>query len=232
MMAYVKYVVDTAVQLVAMYDLEYIFGGSETIPYIMACLCIIITYVLAMANYKQISYLARAVMAITGVVMIYITLVVFYKSYIQYAFVQKIEKLQTSPSLHNSTNIHHVNTADINDLRINWTLPFWPYFLNMVTQVTGIYEGIPLLPPLFSNARNQNSFETTVKYVLWTECAYVMIFSPICVLTFGYKLREIVFLNLEYGDISSFIKFNFGIVILFGVAMNFLPVPDIFANLR
>jgi hypothetical protein len=59
-----------------------------------------------------------------------------------------------------------------------------------------------------------------------------MIFTPICVMTFGNKLREVVFLNLEYGDISSFMKFNFGIVTVFGVAMNFLPVPDIFANLR
>jgi hypothetical protein len=51
-------------------------------------------------------------------------------------------------------------------------------------------------------------------------------------MTFGSKLREVVFLNLGYGDVQSTIKFIFAIVILFGVGMNFLPVPDIFTNLR
>jgi hypothetical protein len=51
-------------------------------------------------------------------------------------------------------------------------------------------------------------------------------------MTFGNKIREVVFLNLDYGDTSSFIKLNFAFVTLFGVGMNFLPVPDIFINLR
>ena len=59
-----------------------------------------------------------------------------------------------------------------------------------------------------------------------------MIFSPLCVITFGHKIREVVFLNLDYGDPSSFIKLSFAFVTLFGVGMNFLPVPDIFTNLR
>ena len=59
-----KYTVDTAVQLVSMYDLEYIFGDTETITFTVAVLCIIVTYILALSNYKQIAYLSRAVIMI------------------------------------------------------------------------------------------------------------------------------------------------------------------------
>ena len=90
-MAYTKYTVDTFVQLAFMYDLEDTLGDDKTISFNVACLCIVVTYVISLANYKQISYMARAVMLITLAVMAYITIYVLYKYTIQKSLVEKVE---------------------------------------------------------------------------------------------------------------------------------------------
>ena len=230
MMAFVKSSLDIVRLLVSMYNLESLFGNAETLSIKVAVACSIITYVLAVANYKQIAYVAKAVMMITIMVIIYITFYVFYKFLMQQNLFKDTNSLHQLQS--NTTHISDHTPSPESDLKINWILPFNPYFINEVTQSTGIYEGIPLIPALFSNARNQDSFESTIKSVIITYSVYVQLFSPLCVATFGHKLREIVLLNLQYGEVSCFILLNYGIVMLFGSAMMFRPAVDIIANFR
>jgi hypothetical protein len=146
--------------LAAMYGLGVYFGEPETIALNVAALTAAVTYCLACANYKQISYLARAGMVLTALVLGYVTLVIVFKCYYIYlysrptdlAIIQQSETLNHNSPNNKTQNFHKTPGAE--DLHINWIMPFIPNFINQIVQVSGIYEGIPLVPPLFSNARN------------------------------------------------------------------------------
>ena len=97
MAAYVKYCVDASVQMVNMYDLEFLFGKPQTIALEVAVLSAIVTYAISELNYKQISYVARALMVLTVLVLFYITVVIFYKAYYMYLF-SPIESIITIDS--------------------------------------------------------------------------------------------------------------------------------------
>jgi type III secretory pathway component EscU len=105
MIAYVKFVCDAAVQLAAMYGLGKYFGEPETIALKVAALTAAVTYCLACANYKQISYLARAGMVLTALVLGYVTLVIVFKCYYIYLYSRPTDTaiIQQSETLnHNS----------------------------------------------------------------------------------------------------------------------------------
>ena len=69
-----------------MYGLSNYFGDPQTITLTVAFLSSAITYAITQVNYKQISYLARAAMLLTVIVIVYTTLTVLYKAYSQYLY--------------------------------------------------------------------------------------------------------------------------------------------------
>jgi hypothetical protein len=99
------------------------------------------------ANYKQISYLSRLGMYMTMLVVVYVTFEVFTKVYFL-----KGARLENDASLKKnspSSTFMPLPEEDIPVLK-----PIFSGFFGVLVQASGVYEGIPLLPPLFSNARN------------------------------------------------------------------------------
>jgi hypothetical protein len=70
----------------------------------------------------------------------------------------------------------------------------------MFAQVSGSYEGIPLLPPLYSNARNKKNFSLVTSFCIVLLGSWIIFYAPLAVSVFGHNVREVVLLNLEYGD--------------------------------
>mmetsp|Transcript_34640 Transcript_34640/g.52991 ORF Transcript_34640/g.52991 Transcript_34640/m.52991 type:complete len:141 (+) Transcript_34640:732-1154(+) len=79
------------------------------------------------------------------------------------------------------------------------TVPFFPAFPVLFSQSCGMYEGIPMLPSLFSNARNQERVTLVVTSNILIILMASFLISPLGILAYGDKLQEIVLLNLEYG---------------------------------
>ena len=133
----------------------------------------VITYLTSLGNYKQLSYVARVGVCVTFLVIIYVTMEISIK-------------YQAFPNqkMHQQAKVH-----------------FNPDFFNMFAQASGVYEGIPLLPPLYSNARNKKNFSRTVTFCIILEGSWLMFYAPLAVAVYGDKVREIILLNLDYGDI-------------------------------
>lgn len=71
--------------------------------------------------------------------------------------------------------------------------------MDYFTQAIGLYEGIPLIPPLYSNAKSKKKFgmiQAVTNTIIWI---FVLLFAPLCILAWRSNLREIVLLNLDYG---------------------------------
>ncbi len=72
-------------------------------------------------------------------------------------------------------------------------------FFSFFCSAEGLYEGTPLYPALFSNARDRISFQNIQFWILIGVNFTALIFSPLCVIAYGSNLRDFVLLNLEYG---------------------------------
>jgi hypothetical protein len=56
---------------------------------------------------------------------------------------------------------------------------------------------------------------------------WIILVSPLAVGVWGDKVREIVLLNLGYGDFQSFLKGAYSIVMLINIGITFMPIKDI-----
>lgn len=112
------------------------------------------------------------------------------------------------------------------------SLPFVPYFLQFFSISSGTYEGIPLLPSLFSNAKDQERVWFMVALVSATVGIFVVTLAPLSLLAYGRKIEEIVFLNLPPGDATHFIKLTFALIMIFNSAINVLPIVDVCLAVR
>ena len=51
---------------------------------------------------------------------------------------------------------------------INWYMPFYPYFLDSFCKLQVAFEGAPLVPRLYTHAKNKNYFVRNLnRAVLW-----------------------------------------------------------------
>jgi hypothetical protein len=89
-----------------------------------------------------------------------------------------------------------------------------------------------MVPPLFSNSRNQQNFRSTITKCIALNGFWLLFFSPICVYAYGDKLRTIVLLNLSYGDFQTFILASYATVMTLAIGLNYMPVHDILVNLK
>ena len=183
----------------AQLNLQYNFTDPNNQTYKTCAIISLACYLLSLIDYKQLSYVSRIGLYVTAVVITYLTLEVS----IKYFF---FKKLVGPPQA--------------------W-VSFNPDFLNVFAQASGAYEGIPLVPPLYSNARNKRNFSFTMTFCIVTLGLWIMIYSPLAVGVWGDKVREIILLNLEYGDFQSFLKGAYSIVMLMNVGIIFMPIKDI-----
>lgn len=110
--------------------------------------------------------------------------------------------------------------------------PFIPNFMDYMSQATGLYEGIPLLPSLYSNAKNQAHFSCIVTTVMVSISIFVMLFAPLCVIAYGKNLREVVLLNLDYGTFEMYLQLAYSLCLVYNIAINLFPIIAIMEGLR
>ena len=175
------------------------FGaGVSTYAIVLTCLSALI-FVITLSNYKQLSYWARGVMAMTLIVMI---------------------------SLFTEVSVRYFAGSPQPNKNYFELEPFYPNFMDFFINSNTIYEGIPLLPSLYANARRHKNFGSIMTGLLTANCAYIVILAPLAVITYGDSLREMVLLNLHYGDVARFTQLIYAIALAYNSGANLLPVID------
>jgi len=104
--------------------------------------------------------------------------------------------------------------------------------MDYFTQAIGLYEGIPLIPQLYSNAKSKKNFgkiQMVTNTIIW---AFILFFAPLCILAWKGDLREIVLLNLDYGDFETIIKLLYPLCLYYNIAINLLPMVGLLNNLK
>ena len=91
-------------------------------------------------NMKQLSYFTRIMLVVTMVIWSY--LLVYSSIKLYYNSEHKIDKNTVVFTGNLFEHIDHYNK------------PIWPGYILMCVQGSGLYEGVPLIPKLFVNARN------------------------------------------------------------------------------
>ena len=116
------------------------------------------------------------------------------------------------------------------------TIPIWrpfiPNFMNYFSQASGVYEGIPMLPALYSNSQNKHNFIKVVMYVICIISCFLMLFCPLCILAYGTELRDMVLLNLPYGTYETMIQASYSMCLIYNIAINMFPIMNIVNGLR
>ena len=104
--------------------------------------------------------------------------------------------------------------------------------MDYFTQAMGLYEGIPLIPYLYSNSRSKKNFgkiQALTNTIIWI---FILGFAPLCILAWRSNLREIVLLNLEFGEIETIIKLLYPLCLYYNIAINLIPMVGLFNNLK
>jgi predicted histidine transporter YuiF (NhaC family) len=105
--------------------------------------------------------------------------------------------------------------------------PFYPNFPSVFAQISGLYEGVILIPSLFSNSQNQLNVDSIIRSVIWTIGLTVMVLSPLGILTYGSHLQEIILMNLQFGEVQFYIKIVYTVVMVYNITMIFLPILEV-----
>lgn len=92
-----------------------------------------LSFVLSLANIKQMSYLSRIFLVVAVIVILY----VFTQVLLVYLFMQSMESESGKP---------------LED-KFQYEKPIFPYFYVVLAMGSGIYEGITIVPALYSNSR-------------------------------------------------------------------------------
>ena len=70
----------------------------------------------------------------------------------------------------------------------------------MFSQAQGTYEGITLVPMMYSNARNQDAFAKNISLSLAIIASTIILYAPFAIMAYQSKIQEIILLNLEFGQ--------------------------------
>jgi hypothetical protein len=105
-------------------------------------------------------------------------------------------------------------------------------FLTFFCQAGGLYEGTPLYPKLFSNAREKQTFQKIQTSVLIGVSLICICFAPLCVLAYGNNLRDTVLLNLDYGTFEQCLQGLYCLCFIYNITLNISPVFDIFLGFK
>ena len=131
----IKFVVESTIQIQHDNDLMYLsVAKTSAVLYTFYGLMM---FFISLSNLKQLSYFSRIFLMLTFVVIIYVGtycfLMIFYENPLA-LHVKKSETLFTSEY---------------------YNMDFFPLFFELLCQDSYMYEGIAMVPALYSNARDQ-----------------------------------------------------------------------------
>lgn len=171
-----------------------------------------LSFVLSLANFKQMSYLSRIFMGVAVVVIIYM----FVQIMLVYFFIQSMED----------------EPGKLIVDKFNYEKPIFPYFYVVLAMGNGIYEGITIVPALYSNSRRQDNFLRMTSYSLTLIAISIISLAAMSLLSFKSQIEEIIFLNLRSGEIQNMIVLAYSATIIQQEAINIIPIVDIYANYK
>lgn len=174
-----------------------------------------IVFTITLCDYKQLSYWARVVLVLTAITFIYVIGETSFRFY--FLDMPEIKKDLTKQALAANVTKHVANSTKLNHAAVQakvatsgedqWLMsngiylfmPLWPNVINFASQVTGVYEGIPMVPPLYANARSKKNFNSIMRNVTLAVSGLTLALAPLSLITYGNELKDIVLLNLEFG---------------------------------
>lgn len=106
--------------------------------------------------------------------------------------------------------------------------PFLPHFLLLISTGTGMYEGIPIVPKVFSNAKDQSRFIPLVTFNVIINGLIAGTLSIYSVLLYRGKTQESILSNVNRSWLTSLQN----LTIIQMMAFNAMPVFDIIKNVR
>jgi len=74
----------------------------------------------------------------------------------------------------------------LNDLS-TFDKPTFPFFFNFLANSAGQYEGNPIIPAIYSNAKHKKQVTKALSLALLTIVVYVLVSTPLAILAFGSK---------------------------------------------
>jgi len=101
-------------------------------------------------NYKQLSYIAKLAMVATVIALIAIVA----DSLVQILVFLKIE--YTAGDQSSQLNIAYQSNAETSS--IHFLMPLYPNFLDCFVKIQVSFEGAPMVPRLYTNAKNKHYF--------------------------------------------------------------------------
>jgi len=174
-------------------------------------------------NYKQLSYLAK--LAMIGTV---IAIIVLILDSILHLVMQMRIRYYESPG-DGGVPVHQVEITYQGTARaqsINWYMPFYPYFMDCFCKLPMAFEGAPMVPRLYTHAKNKNYFVRNLnRAVLWVGITQLLL-GTICVVAYGSRLQEIVLMCLHYGIFSNFIRLLYAIGMIVNLVMQLVPMLE------
>lgn len=110
---------------------------------------------------------------------------------------------------------------------LNFLLPFYPYFLDCFCKIQISFEGAPLVPKLYTNAKNKHYFVRNLNKAVLYLGIIQAIMGVICVIAYGNKLQEIILMDLYYGVFGNFVKLLYAMGMVVNLVMQLVPILEI-----
>ena len=134
----------------------------------MVSVCV---FYLSFMSMKSVSYFARFALLITVFVVGFLLMQVSVINYFKWELRQTFEK-QGSPL----------------PPQPDYEKPMFPGFIIVFSMGAGVFEGIPLCPSLFSNARDQSQVNRMIFLAVFSTGVLILVLSPLCVYAYSKKL--------------------------------------------
>ena len=168
--------------------------------------------------------------------MVIVLFYVFFFTLISFYFYEleqdKMENLLKKPIVVSSNMTHSIkvdNAAkyDSNYNILPFYLPLWPNTIEFFSINSSAFEGIPLIPTLYCNARSHKNFSAIMNLCMSIVMFYICLVAPLYLLTFGPNVSELLLLDLDFGTFQTVMLFGYALSMAFNSGMMMVPVFDI-----
>lgn len=146
------------------------------------------------------SYFARLAMMLTIFEMVYLNLEVFARFFAIMAENKRLNDL-LQKSINETPSYNRVNIIEPHITLDTFSKPWFPNLIILTSVGGGQFEGASLIPALYANTKRKENFNKVIFMSILCIFVYLLISSPVAILTFGMQIQEIVFMNLSQNQI-------------------------------
>lgn len=103
----------------------------------------------------------------------------------------------------------------------------YPFFFDCFCKMPANFEGAPLIPKLYTNAKNKHFFVRNINRGVLALGLFQALMGIICVYAYGSRLQEIVLMNLYYGVFSQFVRLIYSFGMIVNLMLQLIPVLEV-----